>query len=65
MGKSRGLYHKTYEVVIYGFRNKLECLFLNARLGLTRLPGTNTLACYGNCNYGRNKFYEIDPRSLP
>jgi hypothetical protein len=34
--------------VIYGFRNKLECLSLNTRLGWRGLPGTNTLAYYGN-----------------
>ncbi len=30
---TRGLYHKTFIAVIYGFRNKLECLSLNTRLG--------------------------------
>jgi hypothetical protein len=34
--------------VIYGFRNDLECLSLNTRLGWKGLPGTNTLAYYGN-----------------
>jgi hypothetical protein len=37
--------------VIYGFRNKLECLSLNTKLGWKGwkgLPGTNTLAYYGN-----------------
>jgi hypothetical protein len=34
--------------VIYGFRNKLEHLSLNTRLGWKGLPGTNTLAYYGN-----------------
>ncbi len=28
--------------VIYSFRNKLECLSLNTRLGWKDLPGTNT-----------------------
>jgi hypothetical protein len=36
--------------VIYSFRNKLECLSLNTRLGWKGLPGTNTLASYGNRN---------------
>jgi hypothetical protein len=35
--------------VIYGFRNKLECLSLNTRLGWESLPGTNTLPYYRNC----------------
>ena len=35
---------KLITAVIYGFRNKLECLSLNTRLGWKRLPGTNTLA---------------------
>jgi hypothetical protein len=39
---------KLITVVIYGFRNKLECLYLNARLGWKGLPGTNALAFYGN-----------------
>ncbi len=30
------------------FRHKLECLSLNTRLGWKGLPGTNTLASYGN-----------------
>jgi hypothetical protein len=34
--------------VIYGVRNKLECLILNTRLGWKGLPETNTLAYYGN-----------------
>jgi hypothetical protein len=46
-----GLHHKTYygRKVIYGFRNKLVCLTLNSTLGWEGLPGTNTLAYYGNC----------------
>jgi hypothetical protein len=40
---------KLITAVIYGFRNKLECLSLNTRLGWKGLPGTNTLAYYGNC----------------
>ncbi len=40
---------KLITAVIYGFRNKLECLSLNTRLGWEGLPGTNTLAYYGNC----------------
>jgi hypothetical protein len=39
---------KLITAVIYGFRNKLECLSLNTRLGLKGLPGTNTRAYYGN-----------------
>jgi hypothetical protein len=39
---------KLITVVIYGFRNKLECLSLITRLGWKGLPGTNTLAYYGN-----------------
>ncbi len=38
---------KLIAAVIYGFRNKLECLSLNTRLGWKCL-GTNTLAYYGN-----------------
>jgi hypothetical protein len=34
--------------VICGFHNKQECLSLNTRLGWKGLPGTNTLAYYGN-----------------
>ncbi len=39
---------KLITAVIYGFRNKLECLSLSARLGWKGLPWTNTLAYYGN-----------------
>ncbi len=39
---------KLITAVIYSFRNKLECLSLNTRLDWKRLPGTNTLAYYGN-----------------
>jgi hypothetical protein len=39
---------KRITVVIYSFRNKLECLSLNTRLGWKGLSGTNTLAYYGN-----------------
>jgi hypothetical protein len=39
---------KLITAVIYGFRNKLECLSLNTRPGWKRSPGTNTLAYYGN-----------------
>jgi hypothetical protein len=39
---------KLITAVIYGFRNKLECLSLNPRLGWKGLPGTNTLAYYRN-----------------
>jgi hypothetical protein len=39
---------KLITVVIYGFRNKLECLNLKTRLGWKGLPGTITLAYYGN-----------------
>ncbi len=37
---------KRITAVIYGFRNKLECLSLNNRLGWKGLLGTNTLAYY-------------------
>jgi hypothetical protein len=39
---------KLIKAVIYSFRNKLECLSLNTRLGWKRSPGKNTLAYYGN-----------------
>jgi hypothetical protein len=39
---------KFITAVIYGFRYKLECFFLNNRLGWKGLPGTNTLAYCGN-----------------
>jgi hypothetical protein len=32
---------KLITAVIYGFRNKLECLSLNTTLGWNGLPGTN------------------------
>jgi hypothetical protein len=40
---------KLITAVIYSFGNKLEHLSLNSRLGWKGLPGTNTLAYYGNC----------------
>jgi hypothetical protein len=39
---------KHITAVIYGFRNKLEHLSLNTRLGWKGLPGTNLQAYYGN-----------------
>jgi hypothetical protein len=39
---------KLITAIIYSFRNKLECLSINTRLGWKGLPGTNTLAYYGN-----------------
>jgi hypothetical protein len=39
---------KLITAVMDSFRNKLECLSLNTRLGWKGLPGTNTLAYYGN-----------------
>ncbi len=39
---------KLSTAVIYGFRNKLDGLSPNTRLGLKGLPGINTLAYYGN-----------------
>ena len=39
---------KLITAVIYGFRNNLECLSPNTRLGWKRSPGTNTLAYYKN-----------------
>jgi hypothetical protein len=40
---------KLVTAVIYGFRNKLECLTLNTKLGWKGLPETSTLAYNGNC----------------
>jgi hypothetical protein len=53
---------KLIAAVIYGFHNKLECVSLNTRLGWKGLPGTNTLAYYGNRN--RNTFYDTGSRSM-
>jgi hypothetical protein len=39
---------KLITAVIYDFRNKLECLSQNTRLGWKGLPGTNTVTYYGN-----------------
>ncbi len=39
---------KLITAVINVFRNKLACLSLNTRLGWKGLPGTNTVAYYGN-----------------
>ncbi len=39
---------KLITAVVYGFRNKLECLPLTTRLGWKGLPGTNAKANYGN-----------------
>ncbi len=39
---------KLITAVIYDIHNKLECLSLNIRQGWKGLPGTNTLAYYGN-----------------
>ncbi len=39
---------KLITAVIYSFRNELECLSLNTRIGWKDLPGTNTIAYYGN-----------------
>jgi hypothetical protein len=39
---------KLITAIIYGFRNKLERLFLNTRLGCKGLPESNTLAYCGN-----------------
>ena len=39
---------KLITVEIYSFRDKLECLSLNFWLSRKGLPGTNTLAYYGN-----------------
>jgi hypothetical protein len=39
---------KRITLVIYGFRNKLKHLSHNTKLGWKLLPGTNTLAYYGN-----------------
>ncbi len=58
------LYHKTYYGRIYRFRNKLECLYLNTRLGWKGLPGTNTLAYYGNRKLRLYKFYDTGPGRL-
>jgi hypothetical protein len=40
---------KVITAVIYGFRNKLECLSRNTRLGWKGLRGTNTQAYYKIC----------------
>ncbi len=48
MKQSEACIIKLITAVIYGFRNKLECLSLNTRLGRNGLPGTNTLAYYRN-----------------
>jgi hypothetical protein len=45
-GRAGALIIKLMTALIYGFRNKLECLSLN--LGWKGLPGTNTLAYYRN-----------------
>jgi len=45
---SRACIIKLITAVIYSFRSKLECLSINTRLGWKGLPGTNTLAYYGN-----------------
>jgi len=39
---------KLFKAVIYSFRNKLEYLSLNTRLGWKGFPETNTLDYYGN-----------------
>ncbi len=48
--------------VIYGFRNKLECLSLNTRLGWKGLPGTKLQLITETANYGRNEFYDTGPK---
>jgi hypothetical protein len=48
ISKPSGLYHKTYYGRNLQFRNKLECLSLNTRLGWKGLPRAKTLAHYGN-----------------
>jgi hypothetical protein len=40
---------KRITALIYGFRNKHECLTFYTRLGMKGLAGANTLAYYGNC----------------
>ena len=40
---------KLITAIIYGFRDMLEFLSTNTRLGWKGLPGTNTLSYYGNC----------------
>ncbi len=52
---------KLIMTIIYGFRKKLECLYLNTRLGWKGLPGTNTLAYYGNRKSTPKKFYDTGP----
>jgi hypothetical protein len=54
-GRPEAWIMKVITAVFYGFRNKLERLSLNTRLGWKGLPGTNILAYYGN----RNTFYDI------
>jgi hypothetical protein len=48
----------------YSFRNRLECLSLNTRLGWKHSPGTNTPAITETVNYGHNRFYDTGPWNL-
>ncbi len=50
---------KLITAVIYGFRNKLECLSLASLPSLVYCLRTNPLVV----NYGRNKFYDTGPMS--
>ncbi len=59
-----GLYIKNQQAVIYGFRNKLQCLYLNTRLGKKGLPGQTLQLITKTVNYGRKKFYDTSPRLL-
>jgi hypothetical protein len=49
---------KAIKVIIYGFRNKLECLSVSTRLSWKGLLITETV------NYCRNYFYDTGPRFL-
>ncbi len=46
-----GPYHKLIAAVIYGFRDKLDCLSQNTRLGWKGLPGTNTLTKFNRTDH--------------
>jgi hypothetical protein len=39
---------KLFMAVIYSFSNEFECLSVNTSIGWKGLPGTSTLAYYGN-----------------
>ena len=53
---------KLITAVIYGFRNKLECLTLKPRLAGKACQGQTLYLIMDTVNYGRNKFYDTGPR---